>query len=60
MYGFDPECTVMLKGVPAKVKLEVVKRVFALLNDVVGVCHVDSLPNTILCQLSESITYIGR
>ena len=56
MYGFDPERTVMLKGVPAKVKLEDVKRVFALLDDVVGVHHLDSLPNTILCQFSESLT----
>ena len=56
MYGFDPERTVMLKGVPAKVKLEDVKRVFALLDDVVGVHHIDSLPNTILCQFSESLT----
>lgn len=56
MYGFDPECTVMLKGVPAKVKLEEVKRAFALLDDVVRVQHIDILPTTILCQFSESIT----
>lgn len=56
MYGFDPECTVMLKGVPPEVKLEQVKRAFASLDDVVGVCPIVSLPNTILCQFSESVT----
>ena len=44
MYGFDPERTVMLKGVPAKVKLEDVKRVFALLDDVVECITLTAFP----------------
>lgn len=54
--GFDPEYTVILKGVPPKVKIEEVKKAFAVLDDVVRVHHIDKLPNTILCQFSESIT----
>lgn len=51
-----PLFTVILKGVPPKVKLEEVKKAFAVLDDVVRVHHIDKLPNTILCQFSESIT----
>lgn len=54
MYGFDPECTVMLKGVPAKVELEEVKRAFALLDDVVRVQHIDILLIGYSCSFSNT------
>lgn len=55
-HGFDPEFSVILKGVPPKVKLEEVQRAFASLDDVVKICHVDNLSNTILCQFREFLT----
>lgn len=56
MYGFDPEFSVIIRGVPDKLETETVKRAFATLDDVVRVHPIGSLPNTILCQFSESIT----
>lgn len=56
IYGFDPEYTVLLKGVPDKVPLAAVKEAFASLDEVVKVCRIDSLSHTILCQFCETIT----
>lgn len=56
IYGFDPEYSVLLKGVPDKVPLAAVKEAFASLDEVVKVCHIDSRSHTILCQFGETIT----
>lgn len=55
-YGFDPECTVIIKGVRADVNLSSVKKAFALLDDVVQIQHLDDLADTILCQFTETVT----
>ncbi|KAL7856791.1 hypothetical protein SRHO_G00156900 [Serrasalmus rhombeus] len=55
-YGFDPECTVILKGDMAKVSLETVQEVFDLLDHVVKIQHIDVQLSTILCQFRECIT----
>lgn len=55
-YGFDPEYTVLLKGAKAEIKLQEVQRAFALLDLVVKIQQIDSLPDTISCQFMECIT----
>lgn len=56
MYGFDQEYSVIIRDVPDKLEIEEVKRAFTALDEVVRVQPIDSLPDTILCQFSESIT----
>ncbi len=56
MYGFDPECTVVMKGARADVNLNTLKKAFALLDDVVKIQHLDGLSNTLLCQFTETVT----
>lgn len=55
-YGFDPECTVLIKGVRSDINLSTVKKAFALLDDVVQIQHLDDLADTILCQFTETVT----
>lgn len=55
-YGFDLECTVVIKGVRVDVNLSSVKKAFAFLDDVVQIQHLDDLADTILCQFTETVT----
>lgn len=53
-YRFDPECTVVIKGVRADVCLENVREEFALVDEVVQIQSLDD--HTLLCQFAETIT----
>lgn len=55
-YNFDPECTVILKGVRTECELEDVQRAFGLLDDVVKVQYMEGFSHTILCQFSDPIS----
>lgn len=55
-YGFDSDYTVVIKGVRADINLSTVKKMFASLDDVAKIQHIDDLSNTILCQFTEQVT----
>lgn len=55
-YGFDPECTVVIKGVSKDVNLSTLKRAFILLDDVAKIQRIDGISDTVLCQFVENVT----